>query len=60
MMRLPTRLREAGDFASMGHFAQTEATEAKFSIYRTCAAALLTARVPTHLEFWRRRRFYHE
>ena len=60
MTRSPTRLREAGYFAGVRHFAQTETTEAEFAIYRTSATAFLTARVSTHLELWRRGRFDNE
>lgn len=56
----PTRLREAGDFASMGHLAQAQAAETELAVNRARATTFLAARIAAHLELGRCRRFIDE
>jgi len=60
MMGSPTRLREAGDFAGMGHLAQAQAAEAELAVNRARAATFLAARIAAHLELGRCRRLVNE
>lgn len=60
MMGSPTRLREAGDFASMSHLAQAQAAEAEFAVNRARAPTFLATRIAAHLELGRCRRLVDE
>jgi len=60
MMGSPTRLREAGDFASMDHLAQAQAAEAELAVNRARAATFLAARIAANLELGRCRRLVDE
>src|SRR3954449_3885455 len=49
MMRLPTRLRHAGDHAVVGQLAQAQAADAELAIHRARAPAPTAARVRARL-----------